>query len=128
MKERQDYALMLVWVDLDSRRWWHHSACKVTSRLLFYQLMVTLTRFGIAMSTSSRSNLNDANDNGRKRQDNSDSTKDDGYRERVQGVGVGRGGRTGSVGDVGRASGRPEVRAKHICEVKVAWDDAGELL
>jgi hypothetical protein len=83
------------------------------------------------MSTSRGSDLDYANDNGRKRQDSSDCAEDDGYRERVQGVGVGRGGRTalaGRVGDVGRASGRPEVRAKHICEVKVAWDDAGELL
>ena len=80
MKDRQDFALMHIWVDLDSRRWWHHSACKVTSRLLFYQLVVTLTRFGIAMSTSSRSDLDDANDNGRKRQDRTDCPEHDGYR------------------------------------------------
>ena len=83
MKDRQDFALMHIWVDLDSRRWWHHSACKVTSWLLFFKLMVTLTRFGIAMSTSRRSNLDDANGNGRKCQDRTDYPKDDGYGERV---------------------------------------------
>ena len=83
--------------------------------------MVTLTRLGVAMSTSRGSNLDDTNDNGRKCQDRTDCTEDDGYRERVQGVGRGGRGRAGSescLGNVGRASGRPKVRAKHIGEVK----------
>jgi hypothetical protein len=83
--------------------------------------MVTLTRLGVAMSTSRSSNLDDANDNGRKCQDRSDRAEDDGYRERVCSVGRGDGGRAGSescFGNVGRASGRPKVRAKHIGGMK----------
>jgi hypothetical protein len=83
--------------------------------------MVTLARFGVAMSTSRGSDLDDADDNSRKCQDRTDRAEDDGYRERVQVVGRGGRGRVGSesrLGNVGRASGRPKVRAKHIGEVK----------
>jgi hypothetical protein len=83
--------------------------------------MVTLTRFSVVMSTSGGSDLDDANHNGCKCQDRTDRAEDDGYRERVQVVGRGGRGRAGSescLGNVGRASGRPKVRAKHIGEVK----------
>jgi hypothetical protein len=70
------------------------------------------------MSISRGSNLDDANDDGRKCQDRTDRPKNDGNRERVQGVCVRGRGRAGSVDGMGRASGRPEVRAKHNGEVK----------
>jgi len=81
----------------------------------FVKLVFDLTRLGVAMPTSRGSDLDDANNNGRKRQDRSNGTEDNGYRERVQSVG--RGGRAGSTGCLGRASIRADVRAKHAREV-----------
>jgi hypothetical protein len=53
-------------------------------RLAFVKLVVAVVvaRLGIVMSTS-HSDLDDANDDSRKRQDRTDHAKDDGYRESV---------------------------------------------
>jgi hypothetical protein len=50
--------------------------------VLFLQLVVTLTHLGIVMSAS-HSDLDDTNDDSRKRQDRTDRAEDDGNRERV---------------------------------------------
>jgi hypothetical protein len=86
--------------------------------LLFFQLVVTLTRLGVVMSTSRRSDLDDANDDGRKCQNRTDRPKDDGYCERLQGVGC-RGRSIISVGGVKRARARIEVRAWHVWRSEV---------